>query len=99
MTGPEAVSLATAAAELSDACGIGVAFRDETLEEAYASRARHDAPRFEVEGWVSSYVAVARGELDVVADTVPRLTGHAAQTLPEFLVAHPESCAHLHTAS
>jgi hypothetical protein len=26
---------------------------------------------------------------------VPRLAGHPAQTLPEYLAAHPESYAHL----
>jgi len=44
---------------------------------------------------VTSYAAVAAGELDVVTDTVARLTGHEPLTLPEFLEAHPESWAHL----
>jgi len=38
---------------------------------------------------------IAGGELDVVSDTVPRLTGHAAQSLPGFLATHPESYRHL----
>jgi hypothetical protein len=38
---------------------------------------------------------IAAGELDVVTDTIERLTGHAPMTLAEFLVAHPESWAHL----
>ena len=44
---------------------------------------------------MTSYLAIATGEMDVLTDTVPRLTGHEAQTLEEFLERHPESYAHL----
>jgi uncharacterized protein YbjT (DUF2867 family) len=98
VTGPQAHTMAWAAERLSEAAGRPVTYKDETLEEAYASRASYGAPAFEVEGWVSSYVAVAKGELDVVSDTVPRLTGHDAQALPEFLAANPETFAHLRAA-
>jgi hypothetical protein len=30
-----------------------------------------------------------------VSDTVPRLTGHPAQSLTEYLAAHPECYAHI----
>jgi hypothetical protein len=33
--------------------------------------------------------------MDVVADTVPRIAGHPAQDLPDWLAANPESWAHL----
>jgi hypothetical protein len=33
--------------------------------------------------------------LNVVSDTVHKLTGHAPQTLGEFLRRHPESYQHL----
>jgi hypothetical protein len=36
--------------------------------------------------------------MDVVRDTVVRLTSHQPQTLPEFLRQHPESYRHLLTA-
>ena len=65
------------------------------MEEAYASRAHYGAPRFEVDGWVSGYVSIANGELEGVTDDVPRLTGHAATSLSDFLIEHPESYAHL----
>ena len=68
---------------------------EETLEEARASRAPTGAPDWEIDGWVTSYLAIATGEMDVLSDTVPRLTGHEAQTLEEFLERHPESYAHL----
>ena len=58
---------------------------DETLDEAYASRAGYGAPDWQVEAWVTTYLGVARGELDVVTDTVKRLTGHEPVTLAEFI--------------
>jgi NAD(P)H dehydrogenase (quinone) len=98
VTGAESHTLAYAAEQLARVSGRPISYRDETLEEAYASRAAYGAPKFEVEGWVTSYQAVATGEMDIVADTVPRLTGHPAQTLPGFLDAHPGSWAHLRDA-
>jgi NAD(P)H dehydrogenase (quinone) len=95
VTGPESHTLAYAAEQLARVSGRAVEYRDETVEEAYASRASYGAPEFEVEGWVTSYLAVAAGDLDIVSDTVPRLTGHPAQSLPEFLTANQDSWAHL----
>jgi NAD(P)H dehydrogenase (quinone) len=68
---------------------------DQTLEQAWASRRGADASDWLVQAWVSTYLMIAGGELDVVSDTVPRLTGHVAQSLREFLAAHPESYRHL----
>jgi uncharacterized protein YbjT (DUF2867 family) len=95
LTGPEAHSLEWAADVLSDVCGVEVVYEDETIEEAYASRAHYGAPDYEVEGWVTSYVAVAEGELDVVTGAVEHLTGHPPQTLREYLEEYPESYEHL----
>jgi NAD(P)H dehydrogenase (quinone) len=97
LTGPDAHSFAWAAEQLSAAVGRRVTYVDETVDDAYASRASSGAPAFEVDGWVTSYLAVARGELDVVSTTVEDLTGHPPQSLPAFLAAHPETCAHLRT--
>ena len=79
VTGPEAFTLAEAAAAL------GVGFEDETEEEAYASRASYGAPDWEVEGWVTSYLAMKNGELDLVTDVVRRLAGHEPTSLGEFV--------------
>jgi NAD(P)H dehydrogenase (quinone) len=99
LTGPEALTLAEVAEQLSEAAGRQVEFRNETLSEAYASRAHHGAPDFEIDGWVTSYAAIATGEMDVATDAVPQLTGHPALSLREYLAAHPESVDHLRTAS
>lgn len=95
MTGREAITLAEAAQIITHVTGREVVYVEETLEEARASRAPSGAPDWEIEGWVTSYAVIADGELDVVTDTIERLTGHAPMTLAEFLVAHPESWAHL----
>jgi NAD(P)H dehydrogenase (quinone) len=48
-----------------------------------------------VAGWVSSYRAIAAGELEVVSDDVERITGKAPFDLSEWLRAHPDSWRHL----
>ncbi|MGI5167810.1 NAD(P)H-binding protein [Spirillospora sp. CA-253888] len=95
VTGPEAFTLDEAAEELSRAAGRPVAYVAETRDEAYASRARYNAPAWELAGWVTSYEAIATGEMSTMADTVPRLTGHPAQSFAEFLERNPDSYRHL----
>jgi len=95
LTGPQAVTMSEVAAELSRAAGRTVTYDAETLEEAYASRAHYGAPGWEVAGWVTSYAAIATGEMDVVTDAVSTLAGHAPMSLSGFLHAYPESVDHL----
>ncbi|MCW2985906.1 MAG: nucleoside-diphosphate sugar epimerase [Conexibacter sp.] len=95
VTGPEAHTLEWAAQRLSEATGREIRYERETVQEAYASRALLDRPDFEVDGWVTSYAAIANGELDVVSGAVPEITGHPAQDLPGWLAANPEAWAHL----
>ncbi|MGP9020438.1 NAD(P)H-binding protein [Streptomyces sp. BR1] len=95
ITGPEAFTLADAARELSRVSGREITYAAETREEAFASRAGYGAEHWEVTGWVSSYEAIATGEMAAVSDIVPRLTGHKAQSFAEYLDTHPRSYAHL----
>jgi len=95
VTGPEAINLAEAAAVLTEVTGVPAEYRAETVEEAWASRRPSGHPDWEVEGWVTSYLAIAAGELATVTDVVPELTGHPARTVAEHLRAHPEDWAHL----
>lgn len=95
VTGPELYTFGDVAEELSRISGRHVTYHDETLDEAYAARASYGAPQFEVDGWVTSYLAIARGELEVVSEAVHDLTGHRPQSLREFLTRHPEAYAHL----
>jgi uncharacterized protein YbjT (DUF2867 family) len=95
VTGPEALTLDDAAAVLAEVTGRPALYRRQTVEEAWATRRPSGHPDWEVEGWVSSYRAIAAGELARVTDVVPTLTGHAARTVTEHLRAHPEDWAHL----
>ncbi|MFD3736602.1 NAD(P)H-binding protein [Streptomyces sp. NPDC058629] len=95
LTGPEAFTLAEAAEELSRVTGRSIRYVPETREEAYASRAGLGAEEWEVAGWVTSYEAIAAGELAAVSDAVPTLTGHPAKSFAAFLAEHPDSYRHL----
>lgn len=97
LTGPEAFTLAEAAEELSRAAGRTITYVPQTREEAYASRSRYGAQDWEVAGWVTSYEAIAAGELAAVSDAVPRLTGRPAKDLATYLREHPDSYRHLLT--
>jgi hypothetical protein len=57
---------------------------DETVEEAYASRQGYGAPGWQVEAWVTTYTAIAAGEVDLVTGDVERLTGHPPRTLADL---------------
>lgn len=91
LTGREGLTLTECAEILSRFTGRAISFHDETIEEAWESRAQYGAPRFEVEGWISSYLAIATGEMGPPSDIVLRLTSRPALTLEEFLRLHPES--------
>ncbi|MFD8059560.1 NAD(P)H-binding protein [Streptomyces cyaneofuscatus] len=95
LTGPEAFTLAEAAEELSRVTGRSIRYVPETVEEAYASRAGYGAEEWEVSGWVTSYEAIAAGELATVSDAVPTLTGHPAKSFAAFLAENPDSYRHL----
>ena len=85
LTGPEALTVAEAAATMTRVLGREYSFHDESLEEAYASRASYGAPDWQVDAWVSTYTAIASGELSAVTDDVERLIGRAPLSLADVL--------------
>jgi uncharacterized protein YbjT (DUF2867 family) len=85
LTGPAAFTLAEAASLLSDAWGRSIRYEPETLDEAYRSREAFGAPAWEVAGWVTSYAAIASGELGEVSSSVEDITGHPPVGLSEYL--------------
>jgi NAD(P)H dehydrogenase (quinone) len=87
LTGPAALTLAEVAGTITAVTGRPVTYAPETLEEAYASRARYGAPQWQVDAWVSTYTAIAAGELATVSTAVRDLTGHPARTLADVLTA------------
>jgi NAD(P)H dehydrogenase (quinone) len=110
VTGPEALTMDQTALCLATATRRPISYQRMTPPQARATRASSGLDRFEaqrraatgsgvtdyeVEVWVSHFSQIATGELDTVSDTVPRLTGRPAQSLADFLEAHPESYRHL----
>jgi NAD(P)H dehydrogenase (quinone) len=95
ITGIEAFTMSEAAAELSRVTGRHIAFEEETLEEARESRRPSGAPAYEIEGWVTTYAAIAAGDLEGVSDCVERFCDREPQRLGDWLRANPESYRHL----
>jgi NAD(P)H dehydrogenase (quinone) len=89
LTGPEAFTLAEAAETLTAVTGRPVTYHAETVEAAYASRASYGAPDWQVDAWVSTYTAIASGELERVTDDVRLLTGHPPISLTDLLHLSP----------
>ena len=110
VTGPEALTMDETAERLSAVLGRKISYHAQTPHEARAGRNMsrmidHEMARRsltgngitepELEGWISHYLQIATGEAGIVSDTVPRLTGHPAQSVSEYLQNHPESYQHL----
>lgn len=91
LTGPDLVTMADVARILTEVTGTPVRFVDETVDEAYTSRASYGAPDYAVTGWVTSYLAIRAGELDVLSDDVAALTGHPPTSIRTFLSQLPSA--------
>jgi NAD(P)H dehydrogenase (quinone) len=111
VTGPEALTMAETAAKIAAAAGRKVSYIAQSPEETrtlhsasgmdkFEAERRaltgHGLDDYEIEIWVTHYLQIAAGDLDVVSDTIPKLTGHRAQSLAEYLRLHPESYRHIH---
>jgi NAD(P)H dehydrogenase (quinone) len=90
LTGPEALTMAEIAATVAAAQGRAVTYRDETLEEARASRAVWQAPDWQLDAWISTYTAMAAGEMGRVSGDVERILGRRPVSLAEHLAAEAE---------
>ncbi|MCH6468891.1 SDR family oxidoreductase [Sinomonas terrae] len=84
LTGP-ALTLAEAADVISTVRGRPFTFHNETIDEAYESRKKWPAPPWQYDAWVSTYTAIAAGELAEVTDDVERLTGRRPLSLAQLL--------------
>lgn len=85
LTGPQALTLAEVAAVITTVTGRPVSYVQETIEEAYASRASYGAPDWQLDAWVSTYTAIADGSLATVTTAISELTGHPATQLEQVL--------------
>ncbi|MFP3714235.1 SDR family oxidoreductase [Puerhibacterium sp. TATVAM-FAB25] len=95
LTGPQSLTLDEVAEALSRLAGRTIRYEPESLEEAYASRAVHAVDPVDLEGWVTSYAAIAAGELAHVSDDVAHLVGRPARGFEAWLDDYPDQWAHL----
>jgi uncharacterized protein YbjT (DUF2867 family) len=87
LTGPAALTMNEIASILSARLGRPVSYIPETIEEAYASRAGYGAPPWQMDAWVSTYAAIAAGELAEVSEDSAEVTGQPATSLEQVLAA------------
>ncbi|EHI75422.1 NmrA-like dehydrogenase/reductase [Streptococcus criceti] len=85
MTGPESLSLAEIATLISKAWNKPITYVQETVPQAYDSRKVWSAPQWEVDSWVSTYTAIANGELATVTNDVEKVLGRKATSLADYL--------------
>lgn len=85
LTGPAALTLDEIAETITAVTGRPVRYQLETVAEAHASRAQFEAPEWLVDAWVSTYTAIAAGEMATVSSDVPDLLGRPATPLAEVL--------------
>ena len=84
-TGPAALTLDRDRRDHHPATGRRVRYDRRPSSEAYASRAGFGAPDWQVDAWVSTYTAIAAGELAGVTDDVALITGHPPMSLEQLL--------------
>lgn len=86
LTGDELLTLDQTAARLTEATGRTYRFEDETIEQAYSTRRQGypGTPEWELDGWVGTYLAIARGEMAVASGSVEALTGHRPRGIADF---------------
>lgn len=89
LTGPESLTLHEVAEIVGRETGRAVSYHPETVAEAYESRAAFGAPSWQLDAWVSTYTAIAAGEVADVTDDVARLTGHPPISLAQLLRSRP----------
>ncbi|GEC98653.1 NAD(P)-dependent oxidoreductase [Kocuria varians] len=88
LTGPESLTMTEVAEILTRVTGQTYRYEAETIDAAHESRAVLDPEPWEMEAWVSTYTAIASGELAEVTDDVRELTGHAPLSLEDVLRRH-----------
>jgi NAD(P)H dehydrogenase (quinone) len=87
LTGPDALTMSEVADQLSGATEHVVGYVPEAVTDAYRSRAHYGAPGWQVDAWVSTYTAIAAGELAEPTDAVERIAGHPPISLADLLLA------------
>lgn len=89
LTGPEALTLDDVADTITRVRGRTVSFHNETIDEAYRSRAQFGAPDWQIDAWVSTYTAIASNIMAPISDDIQDITGTAPITLETYLKNTP----------
>lgn len=89
LTGPEALTLNEVAATISQVRGRSATFHNETVDEAYRSRAAYGAPDWQVDAWVSTYTAIASNVMAEISGDVEAITGEPPISLETYLRQNP----------
>ena len=85
LTGPEALTLSQIADRAGTVIGRPLRYVAETVDEAYASRAHYGVGQWQLDAWVSTYTAIADGEVSRVTTDVRAVTGHEPRTIEQAL--------------
>ena len=85
LTGPAAFSLGEAAELLTRTTGRPVSYHEETLDEAYESRQKWQPEPWQADAWVSTYTAIASGELAALSPDVEAIIGRRPLSLEDLL--------------
>lgn len=85
LTGPQALTFEEIAGILTRVGGSTVSYYNETQDEAMASRRLSGVAHWQIEAWVSTYTAIAQGQMAEVSGDIERLTGLPPVGLEEYL--------------
>ena len=95
VTGPATFTLGEAAATMARVSGLPIRLRGRDAGAGVRVTLRVRRAAVGGRRLVTSYAAIGSGELDVAADTVERLAGHAPVGLEAYVRSHPEALGHV----
>ncbi|WP_159610824.1 SDR family oxidoreductase [Glutamicibacter sp. JC586] len=85
LSGPQSLSMSDVSRILREVRGDKASFHDESIDEAYASRAKYGAPQWQLDAWVSTYTAISGSVMAKVSDHVEIITGRAPMSFEDYL--------------
>ena len=90
LTGPRNLSMKEIAEIVSEKTGKEIPYYNETVEEAYKSRRKWEAEQWEYDSWVSTYIAIEKGEQEGVSLDIETVLGRSATSLEQLLEEYVE---------
>lgn len=93
LSGPRAITMPEAAAQLSEVLGSAVSYVDLPAEQFRLSLSGAGLPDWLIDGIVSLYQIIRKGHLTTVTHVVEELTGQPARFYGDFAHAHRDAFA------